>query len=326
MPQALVTNTTYTSTRLKPVTSEQREIAKHDWLIRQAKPLGVFTGLCTLSLVLIYFFVPETKLATKSKVEKKKITYISLEELNPIFNVRTRDFWRYQTSHIIPYVHNTILWHLMLKRQTPAQDRDKMKPKLEVMYYWAEVKQNEDANENEGGEEETTVHLGSPTSSPRAPHGSIGSCQHQHRSQQPQVTPIPSATRALHPSPRLSKSIQGSFLQPVVDSTHRRGSEANSNQDSQTTRVDQQHSAPLNVPRDRQSQQLELDSTDRLDENHGERSSESRPQISNFPPRLQLADTGLLDLLLPTVRSAHDDAGSNARRQTQASWEALPPM
>ncbi len=60
-------------------------------------------------MVLIYFFVPETKLATTREDKKRTLNYISLEELNQIFTVRTRDCRRYYINHVaLRKIHNTL--------------------------------------------------------------------------------------------------------------------------------------------------------------------------------------------------------------------------
>lgn len=100
-----------------------------DWGVRQAKLLGAFVGFGFLSFLLIFFFVPETKLAAAGKKSRRAINYISLEELNHIFKMRTRDFIRYQFLEVLPYEFE-ILKYLIGRR--------KDMPTLPVPWIWAQ--------------------------------------------------------------------------------------------------------------------------------------------------------------------------------------------
>ncbi|KAL5114649.1 hypothetical protein ACEQ8H_007442 [Pleosporales sp. CAS-2024a] len=65
----------------------------------EARLLAIFTVLNVLALLLIFFLVPETAgamLGGSHDDEAGGLNYISLEELNYIFNVRTREHVRYQ--------------------------------------------------------------------------------------------------------------------------------------------------------------------------------------------------------------------------------------
>lgn len=62
-------------------------------LLRVFTPTGAFgfyAGLNVVALVLIYLFVPETK-------------QLTLEELDSVFSIKTRDHIRYQTKEATPY-------------------------------------------------------------------------------------------------------------------------------------------------------------------------------------------------------------------------------
>ncbi len=99
-----------------------------DWTQIQAKLLGAFVGFGILSLLLIYFFVPETKMAAKGKKSTRTIYYISLEELNHIFKVYTRDFIRWQLTKVLPYEVEIIKYIIGVRKE---------KPKLEPLYRWS---------------------------------------------------------------------------------------------------------------------------------------------------------------------------------------------
>lgn len=121
-----------------------------DWGNRQAQLLGAFVCFATLSFLLIFFFVPETKLAASGRKSVRSINYISLEELNHIFKVHTRDFIRWQLTKVLPYQWE-IVKYLLGVGKVEGQTREK--PRLEVMHIWAEDRRdNKDGNEGDGTE------------------------------------------------------------------------------------------------------------------------------------------------------------------------------
>jgi hypothetical protein len=111
-----------------------------DWSVRQAKLLGAFVAFGFLSFLLIYFFVPETKVAASGKKSRRNINYISLEELNNIFKLRTRDHIRYQIFEVLPY-ELEILKYLVGRRKTM--------PKLQLPWIWAQESDDDDSDGSE---------------------------------------------------------------------------------------------------------------------------------------------------------------------------------
>ena len=115
-----------------------------DWTDIQAKLLGAFVGFGVLSLILIYLFVPETKLAAAGKKGKRNINYLSLEELNHIFKVYTRDFIRWQLFEVLPYEVEIFKYIIGMRKD---------KPQLEVLHRWAEDRREnaESGDDGDGG-------------------------------------------------------------------------------------------------------------------------------------------------------------------------------
>ena len=122
------------------------------------------------------------------------VNYISLEELNHIFNVRTWLLIKYQTTQVVPYAYKTIMYNLGIEKE---------KPTLEVMYYWAETRQSDDSNGGESDQDTSTGQLVSPKLSPQVRHDTTAGYQHQYRLQQQDdaITKIASTSRARSPSP-----------------------------------------------------------------------------------------------------------------------------
>ena len=77
----------------------------------QSSLLGIFVVLNVLSLLLIFFFVPETAGATLGKKDGS-LSYISLEELNYIFGVSTLKHISYQLKHMVPWILCRLRWRL----------------------------------------------------------------------------------------------------------------------------------------------------------------------------------------------------------------------
>ena len=121
------------------------------WLNHQAILVGSFVALCTVSFILIYFLVPETKLATTTEDKKRTLNYISLEELNQIFAIRTRDCINYYINHVAARRLNNMLYYLRL--------RSEWKDIQHSMHFWAEdpMKRHRKPNENGNESESTTV-------------------------------------------------------------------------------------------------------------------------------------------------------------------------
>lgn len=143
-----------------------------DWGNRQAQLLGAFVCFATLSFFLIFFFVPETKLAASGRRSVRSINYISLEELNHIFKVHTRDFVRWQLTKVLPYQWEIVKYVLGIGK---IKDQPREKPRLEVMYRWAE-----DRKDNDGDEGGTELQS--------APNGISGGMQDVQRAYNPSPT------------------------------------------------------------------------------------------------------------------------------------------
>lgn len=102
----------------------------------QSSLLGIFVGLNVLSLLLIFFFVPETAGATLGK-EEGSLNYISLEELNYIFGVSTIKHISYQLRHMVPWMFNRLVWRLA---HPFSRDSQYSGNKPEELYTWVNVR------------------------------------------------------------------------------------------------------------------------------------------------------------------------------------------
>lgn len=92
----------------------------------QSRTLAIFAGLNIFALILIFFFVPETAGATLGK-EEGSLNYISLEELNYIFSVRTRKHMAYQVKTVVPWA-----WKYYIRRR----EEDRRQDSPEQLYNW----------------------------------------------------------------------------------------------------------------------------------------------------------------------------------------------
>jgi len=102
----------------------------------QSSLLGIFVGLNVLSLLLIFFFVPETAGATLGKGEGG-LNSISLEELNYIFGVSTLDHIKYQLRHMVPWALDRLSWRIVHPFSQKSPDSD---GPPEVLYTWVNVR------------------------------------------------------------------------------------------------------------------------------------------------------------------------------------------
>ena len=243
------------------------------------------------------------------------VNYISLEELNHIFNVRTWLLIKYQTTHVVPYAYKTIMYNLGIEKE---------KPTLEVMYYWAETRQSDDSKGEESDQDTSTRQPVSPKLSPQVRHDTTLSHQHQYRLQQrgDAITRIASPSGVRSPSPSWTQSFRGPVLQADPDSFHRQDNEINSNHGSQQTRVEQQQRqqspSSLEDPHrkpPRQRRPVATSKTVRAIDENGENTSASRPRTNATLPSLQLHEIDELDLM-PFPIARHDGgAGSDISRQ-----------
>ena len=92
----------------------------------QSRTLAIFAGLNIFALILIFFFVPETAGATLGN-EEGSLNYISLEELNYIFGVRTRKHMAYQVKTVVPWA-----WKYYIRRR----EEDRRQDSPEQLYNW----------------------------------------------------------------------------------------------------------------------------------------------------------------------------------------------
>lgn len=76
----------------------------------QAKMLGTFVGLEVLAFILIFLFVPETAKCTP--VHKDDLNYLSLEEINSIFEQPTLHHTWYRIRHVVPQALYRLRWKL----------------------------------------------------------------------------------------------------------------------------------------------------------------------------------------------------------------------
>ncbi|ETN38614.1 uncharacterized protein HMPREF1541_06651 [Cyphellophora europaea CBS 101466] len=129
VPRAQVSSKTYTqSGSSQGVQTTDEDGADPAWLSRQATLVGVFVGFCTLSFILVYLFVPETKLATTREDNRRTLNYISLEELNQIFLVRTHECIHYYIGHVAWGTLNNFLYRFGLRKEKVIIE--------ESMHYW----------------------------------------------------------------------------------------------------------------------------------------------------------------------------------------------
>lgn len=137
VPQAQVSPTSAVADpNRQSKTQQQQNVA---WQHLQAKLLGAFVGFIVLAFILIFCLVPETNAAATAK-GRRTLSYMSLEELNHIFKVRTIDFINYQFKHAIPWAVKRVGYCVGLC------DR----PHLEVMHFWTtSVKQEKEAESSD---------------------------------------------------------------------------------------------------------------------------------------------------------------------------------
>jgi hypothetical protein len=88
-------------------------------MLRALTPTGAFgayAGFNVIALILIFFFVPETK-------------QLTLEELDQVFNVKTGDYARYQSGTVLPHWFRR--WFLFKKNEPlpPMMVRDSREKK-----------------------------------------------------------------------------------------------------------------------------------------------------------------------------------------------------
>jgi hypothetical protein len=113
--------------------------------------LGIFTGLNVIALILIFLFVPETAVATRDADEGQGLVYISLEELNYIFQASTSKHIEYQMSVMVPWGRDMMRWkwrHRVLgKREERPEDP-------EPLFTWIQAEELHEMNERASDESE----------------------------------------------------------------------------------------------------------------------------------------------------------------------------
>ncbi|OAK94404.1 MFS general substrate transporter [Phaeosphaeriaceae sp. SRC1lsM3a] len=107
----------------------------------ESRLLGIFTGLNVCALILIFFLVPETAGATLGSDEAQGLNYISLEELNYIFNVKTRDHVSYQVRVMVPWAWEMVKWKF--RRAMGKKNKDRLEDPF-PLYTWVQVEQLND--------------------------------------------------------------------------------------------------------------------------------------------------------------------------------------
>jgi hypothetical protein len=102
----------------------------------ESRLLAIFTGLNVLALILIFFLVPETAGATLGSDDAQGLNYISLEELNYIFSVKTTEHIRYQIAVMVPWAWNMVRW----KYRRLVRQRNEGKPEHPYqLYVWVQA-------------------------------------------------------------------------------------------------------------------------------------------------------------------------------------------
>jgi len=93
--------------------------------------LGIFTGLNVVLFVLVFFFVRETAGASLGGIPGS-MTFVSLEELNYIFEVSTKMHAEYQLKKVLPWA-----WKYYVLREKDCPDQP------EKLYTWASARVGE---------------------------------------------------------------------------------------------------------------------------------------------------------------------------------------
>ncbi|OAL55009.1 MFS general substrate transporter [Pyrenochaeta sp. DS3sAY3a] len=118
----------------------------------ESRLLGIFTGLNVVALTLIFFFVPETAGATLGVSETQGLNYISLEELNYIFNVKTAKHIRYQIGEIVPWAWKVFVWKI---RRYILRNKVEQRPDdPDQLYTWVIIQQLNEASDESTGQSE----------------------------------------------------------------------------------------------------------------------------------------------------------------------------
>lgn len=117
-----------------------------NFALGQSRLLGIFVALNFIALILIFFFVPETAGAKRSK-GTGKLMYMSLEELNWIFAVPTKGQISYQLRHMLPHASKMTKWKVKCWFRSARADDRPSRP--EELYEWVERKDNNHADKSE---------------------------------------------------------------------------------------------------------------------------------------------------------------------------------
>jgi hypothetical protein len=104
------------------------------------------------ALILIFFLVPETAGATLGSDADQGLNYISLEELNYIFNVRTRDHVSYQVRVMVPWAWEVGKWKVCKWLGRKGEREEPEKPY--ELYVWKQAEQVDGLGEEISAERE----------------------------------------------------------------------------------------------------------------------------------------------------------------------------
>ncbi|KAF2647333.1 MFS general substrate transporter [Lophiostoma macrostomum CBS 122681] len=112
----------------------------------ESRLLGIFTGLNVIALILIFFFVPETAVATRDVDEARGqgLVYISLEELNYIFQASTGKHIEYQMTVMIPWARDMMRWKWRRFVGGKKEDRPE---EPEPLFTWIQAEELHEMNE-----------------------------------------------------------------------------------------------------------------------------------------------------------------------------------
>lgn len=83
--------------------------AKENYALGQMKLLSYFVVLNIVSMVLNFCFVRETQ-GLVFQQQERSLNYLSLEEVNSVFDVKTKDHFAYQCREVTPYVFKWLGW------------------------------------------------------------------------------------------------------------------------------------------------------------------------------------------------------------------------
>ena len=114
---------------------------KHSYAIGQTRLLACFVALNFLSILLTFTFVRETQ-GLIFKPQERALIYLSLEDLNKVFDVPTWEHFAYQCKVVTPFSFRWIQWVFSLCLPDPPQPP-------EEFFHW--IREEADQREQRAG-------------------------------------------------------------------------------------------------------------------------------------------------------------------------------